>query len=351
MASAADFAQVQFEESPRYEGAPTTTPYRLSSGNVKYIPSQTIRVNAVPAHLDRSDELRGIQGGVPQLIETYEPDGAVSMRAYPNIIPWFLQCAGFTATITQGDGSTVKDPNNVAIPTGAYRYVFNKRTGITAKTMQIQLGYLDEGEFLKGQGYAVSGATLNADGIFTADLMGLVLARIADPSLTPVYDSQTVWPFRRGDLTLTWLASTGTTSDFSLAVANDLVRRRTLGLTPSSLFSDKLELGDAQTRVTGTIPKSVFAAADWDALISATAFSATAQWKSAILIGATTYPYSMWWQMPSCQYLAGTPDDLAPVRRMGASFDFWAAYDETAAYDVKITIVNAVSSAAFETLV
>jgi hypothetical protein len=48
--------------------------------------------------------------------------------------------------------------------------------------------------------------------------------------------------------------------------------------------------------------------------------------------------------MPACQYTGGTLDPTGNFRRRGANFDFAARYDETAGYDVRITIVNSLTS-------
>lgn len=342
MPSTTDYAQIKLEETPRYEGAPSITPYRLSSV-IRYMPAQGVRLDPAPSFLSRADEVRGIEGALAELIDGYAPAGQIRERMYLNDLVFLLQCAGLTDTITPGDG-IITDPDGATIPATAYRHVFAKRGGITAQTLQLILSYFDEGVFLKGQGFGVSNLALNAAGEMTADLMGLVVANVADPSLTASYDAGTIVPLRRGDLTLTWLGSTGVTDDFSLAITNPLVARRTLGLTTPSYFPDVMEHGDERVYLRGTMPKATLADADVNALLAGTTFSATAKWKSPKVIAATVYVYSMWIQMPSCQYVGGSFDEIANRRRFGGSFDFFAAYDEGQAYDFKITICNAVAA-------
>jgi hypothetical protein len=48
--------------------------------------------------------------------------------------------------------------------------------------------------------------------------------------------------------------------------------------------------------------------------------------------------------MPACQIVGGGPDDLGNHRRYGGSFDWFAAHDETAGYDCRITLSNAVTA-------
>jgi hypothetical protein len=348
VASTTDYVQLAIEQTPRYEGATGVTGSLQVSTNVVYMPVQNVVVNPAPTFLDRSDELRAIDGGVAQAVDMFNPTGSIAVRAYADLIPYLLNCAGFTGVATQGDGSTVKDPDGTAIPTTAYRWVFTKRTGLTAKSMQLILAYFSEGVYLKGNGFGLTSYSQNSAGDITADMLGLVVSRIADPSLTASLLAPGLVNFRRGDITLTWLSGTATSDDFSFTIANELTQRHSFGLTTPSYFPDKLEHGDARVRVTGTIPKSVIDVDDYDALINGTTFAATAKWSSPIKVGgatgATATNYRMYLEMPACQYLAGTPDPLHNVRRRGASFDWWASIDPTLGYDAKITLVNAVSA-------
>jgi hypothetical protein len=342
MATTQDLIQVKTEETPIYEGAATgATPYRLSTV-AAYMPIQSARIDPAPQLLDRSDEVRGLEGALARLVNGYEPAGTLSIRAYIDSLVFLLNASGLTDTITAGNG-VITDPDSATIPTGAYRHVFTKRAGITAKTLQVILAYVDEGVFLRGNGFGVSGFTLNAAGEVTADLMGLVVSNVADPNLTPALPAGAIYPLRRGDMSLTWLANTGTTDDFTMSIANPLNRRSSLGLSPPSFFPDKMEHGDERVYLTGSIPKSALADADVDNLISAGTFASTAKWKTVVNIGATSYKYGLWIQMPACQYVGGQADELANRRHLGGSFDWFAAWDETLGYDFKITAVCAVS--------
>jgi hypothetical protein len=347
MPTTVDLLELRYEESPRYEGAPTTNPYRISTV-ARNFPLQSARISPNPTGIDRSDELRSIEGGPPQLLETYEPDGALSIRAYADDLIFLLPLAGWAGVGTAGNG-IITDPSSAVIPTGAHRWVFNKRGGLTAKTAQLTAAYSDEGVFVKGQGYGISGLSLNSAGDVAADLMGLVYANIADPNLTATYPSFAIPHFRRGDMSLTWLASSGVTDDFSISISNPLERVRTMGLATPSYFPDQMIYGDDRVRVSGSIPKRTLADADIDALLAFGTFAATVKWTSPKVIGATSYKYQMWFQMPACQIVGGGPDELANRRRFGGNYDWWAAWDETAGYDCRITIVGSVTTV--ETLV
>lgn len=346
MAANSDFVEVRLEETPVYEGANTAVaPYRISS-NKLYLPSRSARLSAAPEHLDRADELRGIQGAVPRLIETYGPGGSISLRAYPKALTWLFELAGFKGTFTAGDG-IITDPDAALIPIGASRWVFAKRDAITPQTAQVKTNYKDEDVLLTENGVAVSSLALPASGEVTADLMGLYLTRAAhDAATNPSIESAAIPPFRRGDLYLSWLAGSGATGDFNLSIASALERIRTMSLDPPSYFPDQIEFGDDQVYMTGSIPKRILDPQDYDALLAATTFAAKARWKSTKVIGATAYKYSLWVEMPACQYVGGDADEIGNKRRHGATFDFFAAYDEAAAYDVKITLVNDVTATA-----
>jgi hypothetical protein len=343
MATTKECVQVALEESPRYEGVSTGTPHRIST-DVHYLPIQSARILPVPAFMDRADELRGTEGAPPQLIDGYSPAGSINIRAYLNSLTWLLECSGLAGTHTAGDGSTVVDPDSVAIPVGAHKWVYAKRGGKVAQTMQVRTCYANDEVFLKGQGFGVQTLNLDGSGEVSADLLGLVVAKETDPNLTPALDAASILPLRRGDLSFSWLTSSGTTRDFSLSLTNPLLAERSYAV--ASFFPDNMWHGDDKVRLGGSMPKATFAVADYDALVAGTTFAATAKWKSSKVIGATTYTYSMWIEMPACQYVSGEQDEIANRRRFGGSFDWQAAWDESAGYDFRITVVNAVTSVA-----
>jgi hypothetical protein len=449
-----DFVQIALEETPVFEGQSTSAaPYRIASEKL-YMAARSARIAPGPEHLRRDDEMRGILGAVPALIDTYNPDGALSERCYLDDLTWLLTLAGFTGvatpgstagtneiqtvtitgtptggtftltyngqttapiafnatagtvqaalealrnigtgnvlggggpgpgtpytitfqgalagqnvnqmtaagaftggsspavavtTTTPGAAGPVSDPDGGTIPATATKWVFTKRDAILAQTARIIGNYQTEGLSLQGNGFAASSLSLNAAGEISADLMGLVCQRLPVSGLTPTITSAAIPPVRRGNLYLSWLAGGGSPADFSFQIANSLERVRSLSLDPPSSFPDRLEYGDEQVRLTGSIPKRVLAAADVDALLAASTFAAKARWRSAKAIAATSYPYSLWIEMPAAQLTGGTPDELGNKRRFGATYDFEAAYDEASGYDVRITVVNATPSIA-----
>jgi hypothetical protein len=246
----------------------------------------------------------------------------------------------FTHTTSGAAGGALQLPDGSFLPTGVNAWRFTKRTGFTAKTAQIQAVYSDEAVYLIGQGYGVSALSMNTvQGTLAATWMGLVLKRLTqDPNLAPTYDTQAIPHFRQGDISLAWLAGGAVASDFTWAITNPLNRVRTLGF--SSYYPDQMEQGPARVSVNGTIPKLILAGADMDALLAGSAFAATSTWRAPKQIGTTGSPYAMFLELPAAQILGGDADPIANVRRYGGSFNWFAAWDETAGYDARFTILS-----------
>ncbi len=343
---AQDYVQIALEESPRYEGAVTTAPYRIST-SVAYLPVTAARLDDGRGDQTRRDELRGIEdGGYSNVVEQFEPAGSLSMRLYMNQICHLLSLNGWSHTYTAGDG-IITDPDSVVIPATANRWVFTRRGGNRAQTGQVTLAYADEGVFLREQGVAIPQLTLNANGQVGAELRGLVLARIADPSLTPSYDASTILPGTRGDLTIDWVSGGGRISDFSLESSLSLDPDWSIGPLSGSAskFARDMLHGDDLPMVSGTINKRDIAANDWDKLLDGSTFSAKARWKTATSILATAYKYAMWVEMPACQIVEGEAEEAGGSKRsLGADYNFEAKYDTVAGYSARITVVNAVTS-------
>jgi hypothetical protein len=406
--AAVDFAEFALEEFPNNEqtALSAVTPNRKST-NLMYPPSRTVRVSAAPTPMSRADELRGLKGEVPRLADTYEPAGVLTVRAYGDILPFLLALSGFDGVATAGgalvsDGysSTVSganglnsttilvvstagaDPsgtiivNGVAVtytgitgntftgcgahaalvggetvtgntPTGATKWVFDKRGGINAQTARVRTNYADENVELQAYGVGVSSLGINAGAELSADLMALYMRRLAaDTTTVPVISAGAIQPFRRGDLFISALAGGGVLSDWSLTIANSLERIRTASLSPPSDWPDLMELGDDQVQVSGTLPKRVLTGADYDALIAATTFAMLARWTGRSTIAATGKRYGLWINMPKVQYVGGEQDELQNRRRHGFAPDWFASVDEALGYDCRITVVCGVPAIA-----
>jgi hypothetical protein len=255
---------------------------------------------------------------------------------------------GKTATSFTGCGShpatTGGELVQGNVPATAVKWVFSKRDSIDAQTAQFKINYADTpttGNLIQGNGFGVSELGLNAAGELTAELVGLYLQRLAvDTATAPAIVSGGTPPLRRGDLYLSWLTGGATPAGFEISIANGLDRYYGFSVLPSSPFPTELAHGEDQVRVTGSIPKRLLDDTDFDALLNASTFAAKGRWRSTKSILATAAKYTLWVDMPACQYLGGDGDEMGNKRRIGASYDFFAAIDETAGYDVRFTLVN-----------
>lgn len=447
------YLTASLEETPRYEGAPSTEPYRIATERFWFPVDSGILTSGVQ-HLDRANELRGLLAPPVPLIDGHEPGGSLSQRFYPNNLVVMLAMAGLVPTITEGDATnevqtlsitgtptggsftittpaalgaettaaipynataaqvraalealdgiregdvtvaggplpdtavtvtftgqlagqdvddltttdsftggtapasaiaettpgatgSVTDPDGNGVPAGAYLVTFAKRETAVAQTAQILVVYGPQAVYLKGQGYAISSLSVNAAGEVSADLMGLVVKPTTDPGLTPAHDAPSIVPLRRGDLTLTWLGGGARVQDFSVQIANAIERGEDLGI--QSYYPKHMEHTGEPTRLTGSITKGLLDEDDYNALITAESFSATARWLSTKQVGSSGKPYGVWIEMPAAVYTGGDPEPLTNSRRFGATFDYGAFLDESTDRDFVISVVCGVESVA-----
>lgn len=438
---------VQLEERARYEDAPTTTPYRVSTDKF-FFPVDSGIITDNPQHMDRANELRGLLAPPPPLINGHDPAGSLSMKAYPNLLAVAAELCGLEATIEEGDGvneqvtltgtgtssgtytvtlpadggngtsaaipvaataaeiqaklealsgvrtgdirvtggpisstpvvlnfegnfsakvigavtaaatvgsiaavetvagatGTVLDPDGNGLPPNAFLLTYSKRSAARAQTAQIIAAYGPHDVYLKGQGYGVSSISLSADGEMSAELMGLVVAPVADPAETVTIDAPSVLPFRRGDITLTWLTGSAAVTDFNLTIANAIERGEDLSI--QSYFMKHMDHTGEPTRLTGSVSMRDFDETDYAAMLAATTFSATSRWIVPKTIGSTGKNYGVWVEMPACVITGGDPDPLSNTRRFPSSFEFGAFLDESSGVDFTLSIVCGVESLA-----
>jgi len=135
-----DYLRLAIEETPRYEGVQELAPYRVSTVPI-YMPIQTARIAPGAQFEDRSDEARNIEGGVPQIVETFEPEGALALRAYINSMTFLLQLCGYQGTVTTGAGGGTDEVQTLTItgtPTGGtYTLTWISPEGVSETTAPI----------------------------------------------------------------------------------------------------------------------------------------------------------------------------------------------------------------------
>jgi hypothetical protein len=309
---------------------------------------QSFETQLNPTPLDRNDELRGVDEPISFLTDTYDPSWSLSTRAYPDPLGFLFKNALGAPTTTAGNG-VITDPDSVVIPTGATKHVWTAPFGPSGnypQTAQLQASYKDQSVAFKHKGAAIEsieianpdtgGVTLNVGG------KSLYKARISEPGLTPSYESLDTAPFLKAFLTnATWLSSSGTATDLSLRCEVPVAPTHTLGT--ASRYPNLMFKGDGPIRFTGSVTLRDLTSADYDALLNLTGFAVKLRWQSTVVIGSTSYKYTLWFQALNAQYTGGGPEPLGNKRIHGASFD-WAATYTGSAGSTTVTLVNNVTS-------
>jgi|GEM_PF-3138536 len=310
-----------------------------------YVPVITAKPDLAPDPLERDDELRGNDEPLAVLPESYTPKWDLVVRGYPDTLGFLLKSLLGPPVSTAGNGTTVMDPAGIAIPTGATRHVWTAPflPGLTPQTFEGTFAYKDQATYYRLKGCATDTLSLETPdkgGMqVKASGPGMHLARITDPSLTPAYESLAIRPFFKSGLKLAWLTGTATVQDFTLSCAAPVEASRTLGA--GSKFPDLMEKGDGLIVWSGTVASRQVDADDYDAMLNATGFAATATWTSDSLV-VGSYPYKLFVEMSNAQLTGGDLDDLSNKRRLGASWNFKATSAGSAS--VKVTLVNGTAS-------
>lgn len=336
MASDGGYIQLAAEQAPNYEGGANAV-----SSNLFYAPFTTIDIDPKPTMLDRNDELRGGFYAEPNDgVAEYNPEGSMAGRMYPALTGLLLLAACGDVVTTAGNG-VITDPDGVAIPAGAYRHVFARRTTEVPQTLQA-IYAPPAGGFRKAQGVAVDELSIKAENgsqRLNAALKALVALPIADPVLTPSYETHRSW--RAGECALTWLSGSAITEDFDWSIKNGIATERAYTNPSGSLFPDSVVYEQNLPVLGGSIPKRSLDADDWDALVGGTTFAAEIKLVHSQVIGATSYHPTLWVEMPACQYQSGKQDAVENKRRIKASFDWEARHDVVSGGWWTITLVNA----------
>lgn len=297
------------------------------------------------AHLMRDDELRNVDEPLAALIESADPQWSLEARAYPNLLGWLLSYTLGLPTTTAGDG-IITDPDATAIPAGAHRHVWTAPFGPSGSypyTFQADAAYRDQGVYFKLKGCATSQLSIETPDTGGARVkMGgpaLYMTRGADPTLTPAYETISIPPFLKSHLNLAWLSGSADFEDFAWQIDNPVEPVHSGG--SGSRWPDRVYKGDAPISLTGSVPKSLIDADDYDALAAATGFAATAKYISTAII-ASGYPHKLFVAMTNCQLVEGGPGALGNQRRIGGEFSFKAT--RAASASVAITLVNGTAS-------
>ena len=338
------YVQGKFETTVGNELTPASY-----STKVIYFPLIDFTPALKPSAMARDDELRNIDEPLAEIVDAYDPTWSMTVRAYPDTLGFLLKAMLGAPTTTAGDG-IITDPDSTTIPASCYRHVWTAPygpAGLNPQTSFFTISYKQASVY-----YSLAGAGITSMEISSPEKGGVTvkvsgggtyLKRVtSDPALSAAYESLSIGPFVRGNLTLpTWLASTATTQDFTVSISNAQDYVHTLG--SGSNYPDDVEKADPPITVTGTMPKRVINSTDYDAMLNLTGFATEARWTSKSII-ASAYPYKFWVQTANTQYIDGGPDPLMNKRRIGGSFNWKATNSAGTAGSSTITLVNATTS-------
>lgn len=315
-----------------------------------FIPVTSFSPDPGTNHMEREDELRNTQVNPSVLPESYGPSWELSTRAYPDVLAQLLTCLLGPPTTTAGDG-VITDLASVTIPVGAtrHRWTDTPVAGANPATSQFDAAYtmLTTPVYWKVKGAAVAELSIETPEEGGAVISASGVAAYADeqsnPALTPAYETLSIRPFTRSNLTLpTNLAGTGETEDFSISISSPVEAHRSLGI--ASRWPDTVEYADEGAVITsGTIPKRILDSTDIAALKSATGFALLASWVSdSIITGA--YPYKFLVSIANAQYTSGKPGELGNKRRVGMDDLGWVSTSTDGTTATTFEVVNATAS-------
>jgi hypothetical protein len=319
-----------------------------------YVPAEEVGILPAPSLLDRSDEIRQLDGRVVGAQNEYAPTGSINLRAYTRYLGFlFLLLFGEVTTI-EGNGTTVKDPLEVAVPKKAFMHTFKKKPGATPATCRATLAYFDKWIEARGMSVGSMAFSLADDGVkAAATTMANYIKRLAvDPADEPLTnaDAFAVLPFRRRNLKVETpsLAATKVLDSIDFSLEQTLEAVRPLGVASGWPGATERANGpEGFLRLQGSLARRDFDVVDWDALIAASVFGLKFIFESEQLIPGTetgTHPYAMYVSTASAQFTGGGPEALKQQARHESSYDWQAGTSEAAKSDVEVTIVNDVAS-------
>lgn len=318
-----------------------------ASTKLLYAPWQNFKASYGAEFLRRDDEARNADEPVRQDADTFAPSWSGTKRMYPDSLGFDLRHLLGNPTTTAGNGVIV-DPSGGVIPTGVTRHVWTAPygpTGLNPLTAMADIAYDDEGVYfaMRGMGMDELKITNQEKGGVQVATKGpaTYLQRVANPTLTPVFETLATLPFRGGDLSLpTWLAGgSRVSSDFSVTIANPIKTQRTLNVR--SYFPDTVEKDDDLISLMVEFDARSLDVQDIDAFVAQTPFTALMRWQSSVNVPTTSYPYQVW-IAATLQLDSYELDELDNKRRHGAKVTARATRDSSASST--ITVCNASTS-------
>lgn len=341
------YAKLQIEKkvgNETSEGEVGAAAFFLPATEVGFLPN--------PSLLDRSDEIRGIEGRTTGAQNEYAPTGSIVTRAYTNYLGALLYMLFGEVTTVEGDGAAVKDPAGVAIPKKAWKHTFTKKAGATPRTARITTSYYDKWIRARGVSLASLAFALADDGVkATGQFLANYLARLTvDPADEVKGDAFSVLPFRRRNVKVTTssLEATALLNSIDFSMEQSLEAVRTMGsMSGWPQATERTNSPEGFLRLQGSLQRRDFDPVDWDALISAAIFGLTFMFQSEQAIAGVeggAYPYGMWVQTEAAQFTGGGPETLKQQARHEANYDWQAGSSEAGKADFTCVLVNGTKS-------
>jgi hypothetical protein len=311
-----------------------------------YFPALSFSMDTQPNPLERDDEMRTVNEAIRYEQESFAPTWTMRTRMYPDTFAFMLK-AHLGAPVTTAGNGVITDLGGTVMPASTNRHHWDAPYATGAAPQTVMFRVVDPESTMY---WDVRGATVESLEIGVPDAGGITvtwsgkanyISNIADPALTPAYESLAIAPFLRAYATLSWLASSANTDTVSWTIGKQVEHTRTFG--GASKWPDLVEHGEGVVQLSGTIDKRTINATDWAALIAATRFtSLTTFTHTSFVTGA--YPYKVFIQAPntSASYSTGGPDDIMNRKRTPASFAFRVTRDS--AQSAAIEVCNATVS-------
>lgn len=331
------------EGSENTEGEVNTLKTFFPATEVGFLPN--------PALLDRSDEIRAVDGRVVGAQNDYAPSGSLITRGYSRYLGVLLYLLFGEVTTTEGTG-VLKDPDEVVYPKKSWKHVFSKKPGASPLTARMVYAYYDKWIEARGVTATSLALALADDGVKgTAQLMANYLRRLTvDPALAPAGDALSILPWRRRNVVVTTpsLVTTQLLNSIDLSMEQSLEPVRSLGsMSGWPQATQRANSPEGFLRLQGSLQRRDFDAVDWDALIAASIFGLKFKFVSEQNIPGTeggNYPFSMWIETSGAQFTGGGPETLKQQARHEANYDWQAGGTEAGQQDFTVTLINDVKS-------
>lgn len=333
------FAELALEQEPNYEGGTNAV-----STYVSFPPFEELTDNEKPVFLEQKSVASGLQGPLPPAgIAKFEPEFSMGkVHPRPSHLGQLLALFFGSWISVAGDGSTVMDPDGNPVPVGGYLHTFAFKWGDPPQSAQMR-AQTGDGKMRFASGIALNQLGVSwENGAMDVEPKGLALVTKsldAWPGTAPTPVIDTAPPYRRGDLTLSWLTGSAFTRDFDFNF-NQAVEALASPIAASEYPTALLYKKDDMPFVAGTIEKATLNDTDWNALANSTQFAAQIKVAHRSVIGSGTYQPALWVNMPGCVLTELTRNAIKAERRREGKYAWQSRLNTSTGALATISLVN-----------